>query len=67
MSGGDPVSVFADGPGGFDEFGDSAALGLGAPAVQQGVGGVGVEVPGEHRAQGLLELGRPATVRHRIF
>ncbi len=40
----------------FDEFGDPAALRLRAPAIQQGVGGRGVQVTGEHRAQGLLEL-----------
>ena len=54
--GGDPVSMFPYCAGGFDEFGDSAALGFGAPAVQEGVRGGGVQVAGEHRAQGFFEL-----------
>jgi hypothetical protein len=57
--GGDPVSMFPYCAGCFDEFGDSAALGFGTPAVQESVRGGGVQVAGEHRAQRFLELVGP--------
>ena len=40
--GDDPVSLFPDSPGRFYEFVDSAMLRLGAPAVEEGIGGAGV-------------------------
>src|ERR687896_215182 len=49
----DAGAVFADGAGGFDELGDAAALGAGAPAVQQTADGGRLEVTGEDFAQGL--------------
>src|SRR2546430_5090742 len=52
----DTGTVFADRACGFDELRDAAALGAGAPAVEQVGQGGGVEVTGEDLAQGLLEL-----------
>ena len=42
--GGDAVSMFPDSPGCFHEFWDSAALCFQTPAVEEGVGGVGVAI-----------------------
>jgi hypothetical protein len=52
----DAVAVLAYRARGLDELGGATALRAGAPAVQEVADGVGVEVAGEHRAQGLLEL-----------
>src|SRR5574340_697579 len=52
----DAGAVFTDGAPGFDELGDAAALGAGAPAVKQFGDGGCIEVAGEYLTQRFLEL-----------
>ena len=58
----DAVAELADGLGDLDERGESGAAGLGAPAVEQLGGLLGVEVPGEDLPEGLLEAVGPPQV-----
>lgn len=49
----DPVSVFSDRAGRFDEFVNSTTLRFGAPAIERGVGGVSAHVAGEAPRAGI--------------
>lgn len=55
----DALAELADGLGDLDERGQPGAAGLGAPAVDELDGLVGVEVAGEDRPEAFLSLNRP--------